>query len=140
MVKQISIFLPNKPGMLAQFTELLELNSINIRALTVADTADYGILRIIVNNPEKCMNVLKNANYLVAETEVIAVEVEDKPGGLHKIAKLMGDNNVNIEYLYSTLKTGTAIILIRVNNLEKAVKILEKASIKLLQGEELYNI
>ena len=140
MIKQLSVFLPNKPGILANFTELLEKNSINIRALTVADTVDYGILRVIVNNPDKCIQVLKNANYMVSETEVIAVEVEDKPGGLRKIAKLMGDNGVNIEYIYSTLTTSAAIILIRVNNNEKAEKLFQKASIKLLQGEELYTI
>ncbi|MHA1650052.1 MAG: ACT domain-containing protein, partial [Candidatus Helarchaeota archaeon] len=115
MVRQLSVFLPNKPGILAIFTEILGKNSINIRALTVADTADYGILRIIVDDPTKCLNVLKEANYLVSETEVIAVEVEDKPGALHQIAKLMGDNGINIEYIYSTLKAGAAVILIRVN-------------------------
>jgi len=140
MVKQVSVFLPNEPGVLAKFTELLEKNSINIRALTVAETADYGILRIIVNDPDRCIEVLRNSNYLVSETEVIAFEVEDKPGGLHKIATLMGDNNINIEYLYSTLTSKAAIILMRVNNIEKATELLKQAGVKILSGEEVYNI
>jgi len=139
MVRQLSVFLPNKPGILAIFTEILGKNSINIRALTVADTADYGILRIIVDDPTKCLNVLKEANYLVSETEVIAVEVEDKPGALHQIAKLMGDNGINIEYIYSTLKAGAAVILIRVNKPEKALELLKKESFKVL-GDEIYKI
>ncbi len=142
MVKQLSVFLPNKPGILAKFTALLEKNSINIRALTVADTADYGVLRLIVNVPEKCIKLLKDENYLVSETEIIALEVEDKPGGLNKVAKVMGDNGINIEYLYSTLTTGAgaAIILMRVNDLEKAMKILQTNKIKVLQGKDVYGI
>ncbi|MHA1312078.1 MAG: ACT domain-containing protein [Candidatus Helarchaeota archaeon] len=140
MVKQVSVFLPNEPGVLAKFTELLENNKINIRALTVAETADYGILRIIVNNPDKCIEVLRNANYLVSETDVLAFEVEDKPGGLHRIANLMGENNINIEYLYSTLTSKTAIILMRVNDLEKASTLLKDAGIKIFSGSEIYSI
>lgn len=142
MVKQLSVFLPNKPGVLAKFTALLGQNAINIRALTVADTADYGVLRLIVNDPEKCTKILKDENYLVSETEVVALQVEDKPGGLHKVAKLMGDNGINIEYLYSTLTptTGAAIILMRVNDLEKAVKTLQTNKIKVLQSKDVFGI
>lgn len=140
MAKQVSVFLPNEPGVLAKFTALLMKNEINIRALTVAETADYGILRIIVNNPDKCIDILRESNYLVSETEVLAFEVEDKPGGLHRIATLMGSNNINIEYLYSTLTTETAIILMRVNNIDKAREILEKEGIKVFPGEEVYKI
>ncbi|MHA1263613.1 MAG: ACT domain-containing protein [Candidatus Helarchaeota archaeon] len=140
MVKQLSIFLPNKPGILAKMTALLQENQINIRALTVAETADYGILRIIVNNPDKCTSILKKENYLVSETEVLALEVEDKPGGLHKVAKLMGENGINIEYIYSTLVTGAAIILMQVSDLEKAGKTLKENGIKVLSGKEVYGI
>jgi len=141
MVKQLSVFLPNKPGVLAKFTAFLEKNAINIRALTVADTADYGVLRLIVNDPDKCTKILKDENYLVSETEVIALQVEDKPGGLSKVAKVMGDSGINIEYIYSTLTTtGAAIILMRVNDLEKAVKTLQTNKIKVLQGKDVFGI
>jgi hypothetical protein len=139
MVIQFSIFLPNEPGILALITELLGKNDINIRALTVGDAADYGVLRIIVDNPDKCLTVLQDANYMVSKTEVIAVEVEDKPGGLHKIAKLLGDNGVNIDYIYSTLTAGAAVILLRVNKPDKALKLLQDASVKVLENE-IYNI
>ncbi|MHA1229125.1 MAG: ACT domain-containing protein [Candidatus Helarchaeota archaeon] len=140
MVKQVSVFLPNEPGVLSKFTALLMENQINIRALTVAETADYGILRIIVNDPDKCIKVLRDANYLVSETEVLAFEVEDKPGGLHRIATLMGDNGINIEYLYSTLTSDKAIILMRVNDHNSAKKLLQEAGIKIYSGEEVYSI
>jgi hypothetical protein len=140
MVKQLSVFLPNKPGVLAKFTALLGDNAINIRALTVADTADYGVLRLIVNDPEKCLKLLKDENYLVSETEVIAFQVKDEPGALYKVAKIMGDNGINIEYIYTTLVTGAAIILMRVNDLEKAVKILQKNQIRVLSGKDVYGI
>ncbi len=139
MVTQFSIFLPNEPGILAVITELLGKNDINIRALTVGDAADYGVLRIIVDDPDKCLTVLQDANYMVSKTEVLAVEVEDKPGGLHKIAKLLGDNAINIDYIYSTLAAGAAVILLRVNKPDKALKLLKAASVKVL-GTELYNI
>ncbi|MHA1427521.1 MAG: ACT domain-containing protein [Candidatus Helarchaeota archaeon] len=140
LVKQLSIFLPNKPGILAKLTALLEKNAINIRALTVADTADYGILRVIVNDPDKCNSILKKEDYLVSETEVLALEVEDKPGGLYKVANLMGANDINIEYIYSTLTTKAAVILMRVNAIDKAVKILEENEVKVLKGKEVYGI
>ncbi|MBD3226843.1 MAG: ACT domain-containing protein, partial [Candidatus Lokiarchaeota archaeon] len=112
----------------------------NIRALTVAETADYGILRIIVNNPDKCIDILRDSNYLVSETDVLAFEVEDKPGGLHNVATLMGDNGINIEYLYSTLTSKTAIILMRVNDIDKAEKLLNKEGIQVFKGDEVYSI
>lgn len=140
MVKQLSVFLPNKPGILAKLTEFLEKSAINIRALTVADTADYGILRIIVNDPDKCLRILKDENYLVSETEVIALEVEDKPGGLHRVAKILGDSQVNIEYIYSTLTVGAAIILMQVNDITKATKLLKDSDIKVLEGKAILDI
>ena len=140
MVKQVSVFLPNEPGILGKFTSLLKENSINIRALTVAETADYGILRIIVSDPDKCIEILRSVNYLVSETEVLAFEVEDKPGGLHKSATILGENGINIEYLYSTLTSKKAIILMRVNFIEKAKDVLSKEGIKILSGNEIYNI
>ncbi|MHA1786549.1 MAG: ACT domain-containing protein [Candidatus Helarchaeota archaeon] len=133
MLKQISVFLPNKPGVLANFTKTLMEKSINLRALTVAETADYGILRIIVDKNDECIELLKKDNYLVSETEVLAVEIADKPGSLHEIAKILGENGVNIEYLYSTILKDEAIIILRVTDNEKAKKILMEKNIKLIE-------
>ncbi len=131
MLKQLSIFLPNQPGVLAKLTKLLMDKSINIRAMSVADTADYGILRMIVDRTDECIDLLKRENYLVSVIEVIAVEIPDKPGALHGIAKILGDNGINIEYLYSTILKDEAIIVLRVSDNEKATNLLKEKKIKL---------
>ncbi|MFB0562536.1 MAG: ACT domain-containing protein [Candidatus Lokiarchaeia archaeon] len=138
MVKQISVFLQNRPGTLANLTKILLDKNINMRALTVADTADYGIIRMIVDDPEKTLKVLKDNEYLVSETDVIAVEAMDKPGGLCEIATVLGEKNVNIEYLYTTLKQGKAIMIIRVSDVEEATEALKNGGFKLVSEKELY--
>lgn len=138
MVKQISVFLQNRPGTLSNLTKILLDKNINMRALTVADTADYGIIRMIVDDPEKTIKVLKDHEYLVSETDVVAVEAKDKPGGLYEIATAMGEKNVNIEYLYTTLKQGKAIMIIRVSDIEAATEALRNGGFKLVSEKELY--
>jgi hypothetical protein len=101
MAKQISVFLENKAGRLSHVTRVLGEAGINIRALSIADTSDFGILRIIVSDPEKAYRILKEANFTVSETEVIAVQVPDSPGGLATVLEQMSDANLNIEYLYA---------------------------------------
>lgn len=101
MAKQISVFLENKAGRLAHVTRVLGEAGINIRALSIADTSDFGILRIIVNDPEKAYRILKEADFTVSETEVIAVQVPDSPGGLATVLEQMSDADLNIEYLYA---------------------------------------
>jgi len=130
MLKQISVFLSNIPGILADFTKVLMENKINMKAISVADSADFGILRILVDKSEECVEVLKKHNYLVTVTEVISIEVPDKPGGLHEVAKILGDNDINIEYLYSTLVKERANIVLRVDDTQKALEILKKNNIK----------
>ncbi|MFX1338074.1 MAG: ACT domain-containing protein [Promethearchaeota archaeon] len=136
MLKQISVFLPNEPGILAKFTKVLMDKKINMRAISVAETADFGILRILVDKVDECIEVLKKNNYLVTTTDVIAVDVPDKPGALHEIAKLLGDNNINIEYIYSTLVKDEAIIVLRIDNIDKAVEVLKKKGIKLIEKQQ----
>ena len=136
MLKQISVFLPNQPGILAKFTKVLMDEKINMRAISVAETADYGILRILVDKVDDCVKILKDNNYLVSTTDVIAVDIPDKPGALHEITKLLGDNNINIEYLYSTLVKEEAIIILRIDNLNKAVEVLKKKGVRLIEKQE----
>lgn len=136
MLKQISVFLANQPGILAKLTKTLMDHKINIRALTVAETADYGILRMLVNKTEEAVKILKEENYLVSITEVIAVEIPDEPGALYKLADLLGKNQVNIEYVYSTLFKNEAIIVLRIDDLEKAVSTLRGTSFKLIESQE----
>ena len=132
MLKQISVFLSNTPGILAKFTKVLMENDINLKALSVSETADFGILRILVDKTEECIKILKENNYLTTITDIVAVEVPDEPGALHQVAKILGDNNINIEYLYSTLIRENAMIVLRVDNNEKAIGILNNNDIKTL--------
>jgi len=136
MLKQISVFLPNEPGILAKFTKVLMDKNINMRALSVAETADFGILRILVDKVDECIEILKKNNYLVTTTDVIAVDVPDKPGALYEISKILGDNSINIEYIYSTLVKDEAIIVLRIDNIDKAVEVLKKKGVKLIEKQE----
>jgi hypothetical protein len=139
-VKQISVFLENKSGRLAQVTEVLGKNKINIRALSIADTTDFGILRLIVNEPDQAHRVLKEAGFTVSFTDVIAVEVADQPGGLAKVLKLLERAGINIEYLYAFVQktASAALVVFRVEQLEEAVKVLLASGIRVMSGDEVY--
>lgn len=142
MVIQLSIFIRNKPGELKKVTQLLADNNIDIRALTVAETADYGILRIIVNKPEECYKLLQEKQVLVGKTDILAVEMKDKPGSLNNIASILGNADVNIEYLYAFTHKSNAILLIQVSNehKQKAIEAFKNNDIRLFSPEEIYNI
>jgi len=139
-VEQISIFLENKSGRLADVARVLSGAGINIRALSLADTTDFGILRLIVNDTEKAKQVLKENGFTVGKTEVIAVEVSDRPGGLADILAIMKNNGINVEYMYAFVQRsgGNAIIIFRFDELEKAIETLQKGGIRILKGEEVY--
>jgi hypothetical protein len=139
-VEQISIFLENKSGRLADVAGVLAGAGINIRALSLADTTDFGILRLIVNDTEKAKQVLKDNGFTVGKTEVIAVEVPDRPGGLAHILKVMTEEGVNVEYMYAFVQRsgGNAIIIFRFDELEKAIHALQKAGVVILKGEDVY--
>lgn len=139
-VKQISVFLENKSGRLAQVTRVLGENKINIRALSIADTTDFGILRLIVNNPDSAYRALKDAGFTVSTTEVIAVEVKDEPGGLARVLEILQTVNINIEYLYAFLQkaTNAALVVFRVEQLDEAIKVLQENNISILEGSRVY--
>ncbi|SFR12977.1 ACT domain-containing protein [Desulfoscipio geothermicus] len=139
-VKQISVFLENKSGRLAQVTRVLGENSINIRALSIADTTDFGILRLIVNNPDSAYRALKDAGFTVSTTDVIAVEVKDDPGGLAQVLEILQNVNINIEYLYAFLQkaTNAALVVFRVEQIDEAIEVLQKNNISILDGSRVY--
>ena len=137
-VKQISVFVENKPGQLARFTKVLEKNRIDMRALSIAETPDFGILRVIVDDPYKTACVLKEENYIFSITPVLAAAVSDEPGSLVKILDLLGENNINLEYTYAfiTRKKDLAYMIFRVEDNEKAKKVLtEKGNELICQSE-----
>ena len=138
-VEQISIFLENKSGRVAEVTNVLAEAGINIRALALADTADFGILRLIVNDTDKANRLLREKGFTAAKTDVLAVEVPDKPGGLAGIMNIMKDEGINVEYMYAFVeKSGVnAIIICRFDNLEKAVEVLQKRGVRILKGDEV---
>jgi hypothetical protein len=141
-VKQLSVFIENKSGRLAEVTRLLGTNNINIRALSLADTSDFGILRIIVNDVDKAYKILKDEKFTVSETEVLAVEVPDVPNGLYGILKMLYDNKINVEYMYAFVEKASekAIMVFRFENTDKAIETLKKNKISILSGEQVYSL
>lgn len=141
LVKQISVFVQNEPGRLSFITKLMAENRIDIRSISISDTVDFGILRLIVNDPEKCEQVLKQNGFTVSITNVIAVGIPDEPGALAKVFSLADENGVNIEYVYAFIShtTQDACIIMRVNNGEEAIKVLQEKGVKVLSAEEVYH-
>lgn len=139
-VEQITIFLENKPGGLEKVTKILTDANINIRTLAVADTSDFGIVRMIVNDVESTTRVLKESGFIVSRTTVVAVEVPDRPGGLHNILAVIAKENINIAYMYAFVeKSGeNAVMLFRFDQQDKAIDALTKNGIRVLPGEKLY--
>lgn len=127
-IKQISIFLQNTAGRIADVTKVLKDNTINLRALMIADTQDFGILRIITDDSDKALDVLKKANFTTKTTDVIAISVSDEVGALCDVMTLFQNNNINIEYLYASLeKNGNnAIIIFKVEDADKALIVVEQ--------------
>lgn len=139
-VKQLSIFLENQSGRLAEVLGALGQENINIRALSLADTSGFGILRLIVNDIEKAQEVLKGKGFTVRETDVIAVEVPDRPGGLAGILESLAAGGINIEYMYAFVeKSGqNAVVICRVEDIDKAVESLKADGVKILTAQEVY--
>lgn len=143
-VQQISIFLENKSGRLSEVTRVLGDHGINIRALSLADTTDFGILRLIVNDTDKANKILKENGFTVGKTEVIAVEVDDRPGGLARILEILNTEKINVEYMYAFVERSqdNAVIIFRFDDqsTDRAIKLLKDADITVLEGEKVYSL
>ena len=141
-VSQLSIFVENKAGKLVEITEVLGRAGIDIRAMSIADTQDFGILRLIVSDAEKAKKVLTENGNIVSITKVTAVAVDDKPGALTEVIKLLSDNGVNIEYTYAfiTVSGKHACVVLRVEDNDKAIKLLSEHGIKLVCEEDIKNL
>ncbi|MGA2025990.1 MAG: ACT domain-containing protein [Syntrophobacteraceae bacterium] len=139
-VEQISVFLENKAGRLEEVTRILAEANINIRALSLADTSDFGILRLIVNDNNKAKEDLKKAGFTVAKTEVVAVEISDRPGGLNHVLRILKKANVNVEYMYAFVQQNgaNAVLIFRFDNLAEALRILKDNDVRVIKGETLY--
>ena len=140
MIKQISVFLENKSGRLVRVAQVLGDAGINIRGVSIADTSDFGILRLIVDQPDKAIAELKDKGVMATVTEVIAMEIPDVPGGLAKILAYLQDAGINIEYLYSFIEkpTNNALIMMRVERIAEALEVLKKNNVPIVTGDRIY--
>ena len=138
-IKQISVFISNSEGRLAGVTAALEEAGINIRALALADSTDFGVLRLIVDDHPKCLAVLKEKGFMAEETSVIAVEVEDRPGGMHKILSVFHNASLNVEYMYAFVEKtrDNAIVIFRIEDTAGAITTLKDAGIPIVGDEVL---
>ena len=140
--EQISVFLENKAGRLAEVTGILSEANVNIRALALADTSDFGVLRLIVDDNIKALEALKNRGFTVGRTDVLAVEVEDRPGGLHRILDMLNKAKINVEYMYAFVQhTGkNAVMIFRFDNIDDAIRVLEEHNVKVINGKKVYTL
>ena len=142
MLKQISMFLENKPGRLARACRVMAEEGLNIRALSMADTVDFGLVRLIVDNPLLAEEKLTARGFMVNVTDVVGVKVPDRPGGLGEALDVLDRAEVSVEYAYAFIgKSGDrAMVILRLDDNEKGVAALQKSDLEMLTPEEVYNI
>ena len=142
MIKQISVFLANQPGRIAEVTRVLADSGIDIIALSIADGETYGTLRMITDDYSKTIKVLKEGNFITKVTDVLGIEIPNRPGALSEVLTLFGQREISIEYIYAFVGThgNNARVIIRVNDNEKALAVLDGSGIKTIAEEEVYKI
>jgi hypothetical protein len=140
IIKQLSIFLEDKSGRLTELTKILAENDINITALSIADAADYGIIRMVVGRPELAMKVLKEKGFSVHLTDVACFVVPNKAGGLYHALKILADNNINIDYMYAFAIQDSASIVIRSASISDVIDVLQKNKLELLKQSQIYQL
>jgi hypothetical protein len=142
MIHQVSAFVENQPGRLSEITGALAARGINIRAFTIADTADFGILRLIANDPDLAVEVLRAINVTVKKTEVLAVRLDDTPGSMHKVLDALREDGVSIEYAYAfpARKTNDAYVILRAESMPGASDALRSRGFDLLTAEEIAGV
>lgn len=140
-IKQISLFAENKPGRLAKVAEVLSRAKVNIRAFTIAEAGDFGVIRMVVDNPEYAYKTLQGQGFAVSETDVIGVEMNDVPGGLFEIASILGRNSVNIDYAYAFVtRTNMALLVLRVDDIKAAQRVLKDSNFRIVDSKEISKI
>jgi len=141
-IRQISVFIENQSGRLYEVTRLLGDNNINVRALSLADTSDFGIIRFIVDNPLEAYKLLKDNDFTVGINDVIAISIPDKPGGLAELLYILQLDKINIEYMYAFVNQSgeNAIMIFRFDDTEHALSTMEKAGVDIVEEKVLFNI
>ena len=140
VIKQLSVFVENQPGRLSEITDVLSGREINIRALSIADTTNFGILRLIVDHPSRAESALKEQGFTVSQTSVIGVGIEDRPGGLAEALNILREAGMDVEYMYDFVSHAekTAYVILRVADNDAAEKVLRDHGIPILSGEDVY--
>jgi hypothetical protein len=136
-IKQLSIFVNNEPGRLAHIVSVLKENGVNMKAFNLAESAEFGILRAIVDDPDQAFAKLKDKDIIVRQTEVIGVLIDDEPGSIFAAADLFGREGINIEYGYAYTGRSAAAFFMRVDDCDRAIEILDKAGIRLITDKEI---
>lgn len=134
----ISVFAENKPGRLDHITEIFAEAGINIRAIKISDLGDFGVIKVLVNDPDTAYQVLKEHHVSVSKKPIVVVVVEDKPGGLHKVLKLLTQQSINVEDAYGFVMHDRGILVIEVANVPEVAQLLENSGLHLLSKEEIY--
>jgi hypothetical protein len=140
IIKQLSVFLENKSGRLSEVTNILGDAGINMTAFSIADTSDFGILRVIVSDPEKALRLLKENHFSVNLTDVVCLSSPNQPGAMAKALKILSDEEISIEYMYAFSIGDTANIVIRPTNVRKCIDVLQEHELELLKSSDLYKI
>ena len=140
IIKQLSVFLEDRSGRLTDLTQILSEHEINITALSVAETADYGIVRMVVGKPDIAQEFLRKAGFSVRLTDVVCVNMPDRPGALHEVLKILADNNVNVDYMYAFSNKDVALAVIRAANIDNVIEVLEQNQMQLLRQSDIYQL
>ena len=140
IIKQLSVFLEDKIGRLTEMTGILASNNINISAFSIADAADYGIVRFIVDNPDLALKVLKENLFSVNTTDVVGMIVPHEPGGLHKALQILSDNSITIDYMYAFAIDNSASVIIRSSSNDEVIRVLQENKMALLKASDVYKI
>ncbi|RPI06899.1 MAG: acetolactate synthase [Ignavibacteriae bacterium] len=140
IIKQLSVFLENKSGRLTEVTEALASAQINISAFSIADTSDFGVLRMIVNKPDAAQQILNSRGVAVHITEVVGLVVPDEPGGLHRTLQILSSEGVSVEYMYAFALNNRATVILRTDAIQQTVEILQKHKLELLKSSDIYEV
>ena len=140
LIKQLSVFLEDRSGRLTELTRILAENDVNITALSVAETADYGIVRLVVGRPELAKEALEKAGFSIGLTDVVCVNMPDKPGSLYRILQLLTDEKINIDYMYAFSNNAVALAVIRAANAAQVIEVLQQHRLQLLSQCDIYQL
>jgi len=139
-IQQLSVFLEDRSGRLTELTRILAANDVNITALSIAETADYGIVRMVVGRPELAKQALEKAGFSIGLTDVVCVNMPDQPGSLYRILEILTDEGINVDYMYAFSNNDVALAVIRAADIQRVTEVLDRNRLKLLSQSDIYQL